>query len=225
MKNLFKKTEKPVKGGVLLYPLIQIRGRKCECCELTEWQGQPINLQVHHIDGDRTNNELDNLQLLCLNCHSYTDNFGSKNKKHKNSISDEQFIEALKNSQSIRQALIKLNLSDAGANYTRARRLCQENNIIFTITKKNQENYCKRCGVPILPSSTYCITCNNFLARTVERPNRENLKKLIRTQPFTKIAQQYGVSDKAIVKWCKTQNLPFRKKDIKLYSDIEWEKI
>lgn len=225
MKDLFKKTEKPVKGGILLHPLIQIRGHKCECCKLTEWLGQPINLQVHHIDGDKTNNELKNLQLLCLNCHSYTNNFGSKNNKHKNSISDEQFINALKNSQSIRQALFKLKLSDTGANYTRARRLCQKNNITFTIIKKNQENYCKRCGVPIYPSSTYCTDCNTFLSRIVERPNREDLKKLIRTQPFTKIAQQYNVSDKAIVKWCKRQNLPYRKKDIKLYSEEEWNKI
>ena len=80
---IFEKTDKPIKGGVLLPHLIKLRGRKCECCHNTLWLNQPINLQVHHIDGDRTNNELNNLQLLCLNCHSYTDNFGSKNKKRK----------------------------------------------------------------------------------------------------------------------------------------------
>ena len=38
-------------------------------------------LQIHHIDGDCTNNSEENLQLLCPNCHSLTDNFGSRNKK------------------------------------------------------------------------------------------------------------------------------------------------
>ena len=62
---------------------------------------QPINLELHHIDGDKSNNNLNNLQLLCPNCHSYTDNFGSKNIKHKQ-CSDEEFINALKKSKTIR---------------------------------------------------------------------------------------------------------------------------
>ena len=93
MENLFIKTKQPIKGGILLKPLIQLRGHQCECCKNTEWLGQPINLQVHHIDGDKTNNQLENLQLLCLNCHSYTDNFGSKNQKRKEIyISDEEYV-------------------------------------------------------------------------------------------------------------------------------------
>lgn len=224
MKDLFTKRQTPIKGGILLPQLIKIRGQQCECCKNSMWLNQPINLQVHHIDGDKTNNELNNLQLLCLNCHSYTNNFGSKNNKHKQEISEEDFVQALKNSPSIRQALFKLNLSDAGANYTRARQLCQKYNIVFS-TKKNQENYCQRCGKPICPDAKYCVSCNNFLSRKVERPDRETLKKLIRNTPFTTIALQYNVSDKAIVKWCKAENLPFRKKDIKLYSDEEWIKV
>ena len=54
---------------------------KCEICGVDEWLGNPISLQLHHIDGDKTNNELNNLQVLCPNCHSQTDNYGSKNIK------------------------------------------------------------------------------------------------------------------------------------------------
>ena len=52
--------------------LINIRGNTCECCGLSTWLNNPITLEVHHINGDRTNNNLDNLQLLCPNCHSFT---------------------------------------------------------------------------------------------------------------------------------------------------------
>lgn len=54
-----------------------------------------------------------------------------------------------------------------------------------------------------------------FNQRKVERPSKEELEVLIKEKPFTKIAEQYGVSDKAITKWCKYYSLPHRKKDIK----------
>lgn len=55
----------------------------CEICGISEWNGKPISCQLHHKDGDNTNNSLDNLQMLCPNCHSQTDNFaGRKNRKH-----------------------------------------------------------------------------------------------------------------------------------------------
>lgn len=53
---------------------------KCECCGISEWQGAPISLQLHHINGIHNDNRLSNLQILCPNCHSQTDNFTSKGK-------------------------------------------------------------------------------------------------------------------------------------------------
>lgn len=60
--------------------LIETRGYKCESCRLSDWLNQKIVLTLEHIDGDSTNNKLDNVQLLCWNCHSLTPTFGSKNK-------------------------------------------------------------------------------------------------------------------------------------------------
>ena len=54
---------------------------KCECCGLTEWLNQPITLELHHKDGNHSNNELDNLELLCPNCHSYTENWRGRGKR------------------------------------------------------------------------------------------------------------------------------------------------
>jgi hypothetical protein len=58
--------------------LIKERGHKCENCELEFWLENIIPLEIHHLDGDRTNNELENLCLLCCNCHAMTENWRNK---------------------------------------------------------------------------------------------------------------------------------------------------
>ena len=52
---------------------------KCECCGLITWLDQPIPLELHHKDGNRNNNSLDNYELLCPNCHAFTDSYRGKN--------------------------------------------------------------------------------------------------------------------------------------------------
>ena len=54
---------------------------RCECCGLTTWLDKPIPLELHHKDGDRTNNTLENFQLLCPNCHAFTDSYRGKNSR------------------------------------------------------------------------------------------------------------------------------------------------
>jgi hypothetical protein len=58
-----------------------IKSNVCESCQISEWNGRPIQMELHHIDGDRTNHKIDNIVLLCPNCHSQTETFRAKNKK------------------------------------------------------------------------------------------------------------------------------------------------
>lgn len=52
-----------------------LKENKCECCGISTWNNKPITIQLHHINGDRTDNRIENLQMLCPNCHSQTDSF------------------------------------------------------------------------------------------------------------------------------------------------------
>lgn len=56
-----------------------IKENKCEICGITTWNGKPIQMELHHKDGNRTNHKLENLQILCPNCHSQTETFRAKN--------------------------------------------------------------------------------------------------------------------------------------------------
>ena len=69
--------------GKLIYLMVNnnIKPYKCECCGISEWMNKHITLQVHHINGDHFDNRLENLQILCPNCHSQTNNFGGANVK------------------------------------------------------------------------------------------------------------------------------------------------
>lgn len=52
---------------------------RCSACGLAQWLGGPIPLELDHADGDRRNNELCNLRLLCPNCHALTPTYRGRN--------------------------------------------------------------------------------------------------------------------------------------------------
>ena len=66
----------------------------CECCLLSKWQGQPIPLEIHHINGKNTDNRLDNLILLCPNCHALTNNYRGRAKL--SALSEKRDVECRK---------------------------------------------------------------------------------------------------------------------------------
>ena len=68
----------------------ELKRSVCEECELEVWCGNPIRFQLHHKNGDHFDNTFTNLEILCPNCHSLTDNFRGKNKRGNSPIGRRQ---------------------------------------------------------------------------------------------------------------------------------------
>ena len=77
LSNKFFITSYKLKLRLIREGLIKL---KCSGCGRTKWLNKPIPLNMDHVDGNHYNNSLDNLRLLCPNCHALTPNFAGKNK-------------------------------------------------------------------------------------------------------------------------------------------------
>lgn len=85
--------------------------------------------------------------------------------------------------------------------------------------RKVYQKNCNHCGRPfatIWEKTRYCgYPCAAFARRKAERPSKDELWQLIKTTPFTRIGERFGVSDNAVRKWARSYGLPYRKKDIR----------
>jgi len=98
---------------------------KCNKCGISEWFGISLSLELEHKDGNNQNNNRENLEVICPNCHSITDTWKGRNIiNKKNKIDDDKLYEALKLYDfNIWRALISLHMSPKGSNYNRAYKL------------------------------------------------------------------------------------------------------
>lgn len=87
-----------------------LKEHRCECCKLSEWLGEPIPLELDHIDGDHCNNMLENLKILCPNCHAKTPTYRGKNKRSKNSQTLKNKVQIEKTKKVYNCSLCKVEL-------------------------------------------------------------------------------------------------------------------
>lgn len=180
----------------------KIKEQKCENCNLSEWQGNLIPLELHHIDGNNKNNNLNNLQILCPNCHAITPNYGSKNRKKKlgsQPITETDLVESIKNNYNAHQAFKSLNIKPVPYNYKRLEKIIEKYKISFLEKEKD------------IPPSKNWRKNPKPNTRKVERPSKEILEQEILTESFSALGRKYGVSDNAVRKWCKYYNISIKK--------------
>lgn len=92
------------------------------------------------------------------------------------------------------------------------------------VCQTKTQSLCPKCGKAKDKKAILCLEC--YQQQWYEnKPTRDELKAMIRTQSFTQIGKTYKVTDNAIKKWCDKYNLPRKKKDINALSDEEWANI
>ena len=109
--------------------LIETYGEICsECGQKPKWNGKKLKLHLDHIDGHRTNNKIENLRLVCPNCHSQTETYAGRNNGNTGGIkvNDKKLILAMSSNKSICSALVDVGMAISGPNYKRCYRLLAE---------------------------------------------------------------------------------------------------
>lgn len=160
-----------------------IKEYRCEKCGRTEWEGKPIPLELHHKNMNHYDNRLENLQILCSNCHSLAHDYSNTKGKMESKVDIETLHDLLS---------------------------CKtDESKIAKPKKEKEERFCKFCGKKLKAGQkNYCSQEHLHLAVSKTPPLEELLLKL---NEFgwnkTKTGKYFGVSDKAVHKWVKKFNL------------------
>lgn len=128
-----------------------VKNQCVECSMGTIWNNKPLVLHLDHINGDGLDYRLENLRLLCPNCHTQTSTFAGRKMKK----------------------------------YYR----------------------CSVCGNQTAGYGERCFDCGQVSRRKIIRPSKVELERMVLELPMTKIAKQFGVSDNAVRKWCKSYGM------------------
>lgn len=217
---------KTVKNYIIRNELLEY---KCDVCKNTHYNSLPIVLELDHIDGDNTNNEITNLRFLCPICHSRTDTYCGKNKKiSKLESTDSEIITALNKYGHIGLALKSLNYSaKTGKVVSRAKEIIKNNVSLLTeylekqnpIKISNSDYQCSICSIPINKNKTMmcfgCYCLNRKKANNTD-VDLSLLKELVKTKSICEIGKIFKMSDNGIRKVLKRNNIdsssnPFKK--------------
>lgn len=169
---------------------------RCSLCNLVKWHGEEIILELDHINGNRVDNRLENIRLLCPNCHDQQETSSPLNKSCSN-------LSSLRKNKEEREkykpkSTCSKNCSFCDIDFPQPKKKIQ--------TKRNntQPSLCA-CGTKIKRSSTMCVSCYNKKKRE-NVPSKEHLFNVIQEKEanLTAIGKYFGVSDNAVRKWCNS---------------------
>ncbi len=157
---------------------------KCENqeCGIIDWHNKELKLQVHHINGNHNDNRLENLQILCPNCHSQTDNFGKKNRINSFKVTERanEILEEKPNTYT------HIDVDD-----------------IKRMWVKKEKKYCLKCGKEIPNGQSFCSQkCVQEYRKKIEVDEKTLLKDFKELKSYKKVGEKYGVTDNAIRKRC-----------------------
>lgn len=207
---------------------------------------------MHHKDGNHNNNYIENLQILCPNCHSLTSTFAGKKLKLKTTKSKNSDRNHIKQEKLHKNGLNENGdkLYDGYGNYKIICPICNNN------FKSRDAAMCRWCygtiqGAPKIPKDElrkYVLedmsyiqigkkygmrheTIRKYLKYYAENdpiediPNREVLKNKIKNKSIDEICMEYNISLSIARKWFKLQGIPYSKHSIEQITDEKWAMI
>ena len=200
-------------SGQLRQRLIRegLKEAKCECCGRTKWLGVPIPLELHHINEVHTDNRLENLLILCPNCHAMTDSHTNIDKL--SALVEKQEVEGRK----FRETLIaKLEKEKANGNPEPSLNVKEGAETRHVQPKSGikqilEPKYCEFCGKELEGNSRRNKYCSQECAHKANGSKRPDVFTLLEDfkelKSFVQVGNKYGVTDNAVRKWCKTYGI------------------
>lgn len=190
--------------------LIKHLGHKCQKCLTSVWYDEPVALELHHNDGDRTNNNITNLQLLCPNCHAQTHNW--RGKKNSSSQIPTDTLGLLRPlplaSWAMEPKKTKTTKPKIMIEWPTKEKLeeMMSTKSVSTIAndlKVSQSSVRKQIRKHNIDIKSIYISKVRPHKRRIERPPYDILIKEVEDTSYCAVARKYGVSDNAIRKWIK----------------------
>lgn len=180
----YLENNKSVSASLLRNKLIEsgLKEERCERCKRTEWEGEKIPLELHHINMNHYDNRIENLQILCSNCHSLAHGYSNNKNKPKSEVNKKLYEKV------ILEGLLS-NIEE------------DNNNVV--------KRFCKKCGKELTKNQkVFCSQecSHSFLSK---KPQKEELiynYNLLKGNK-TKLGNLYGVSDNAVKKWLKSYTI------------------
>lgn len=197
---------------------------ECAICGCKE------RLELHHINGDPSDNRLENLQILCINHHYDTENFRNKEGKGRKHLTPNDYVlseedlrireeaKVLAKRKSIRireaEELIKNSPNKSIKDFPKKKSGIKTNN-----TSKDIEcPYCHKTFHQKHPEQKYCSTECASKAHSHNITKENLLEQIIKLDGnFTQIGKVFGITDNAIRKWCKKFGFPTHRKELQEY--------
>lgn len=148
------------------------------CNQSTIWNNKKLVLHLDHINGNKYDNRIENIRIICPNCHSQTNTYcGKKNKVDYNILSNKQKFDTV-----LKQ--------------------------LMRYFSKNKGGRCQDCNIRIYVKSKRCNECNRknsiqYKRKVKNRPSVEQLLREVKETSYVAVGRKYGVADTTIKKWIK----------------------
>lgn len=175
-----------------------IKEEKCEFCNNTNWMGKPIPLDLHHINGNHFDNRLENLIIICPNCHRLTNNWGSKNAAIDLMMKQiaEQSAEDKKQFLLLREEIRKKEL---------LKKIEKNKHIV----KEKNKKFCLQCGKEINGrGEKYCSNeCAHIASQKKYITKEEILNAAQTVSSLIQLGKIFNMTDNGIRKWLIKYNI------------------